>query len=259
MDFFRSADMDLFEISVPKDYAWEIMDTFGRLDSIHFVNLNKDSQVFTLVYAHKLKRCEEALRRIVDIIEREGQRFGLDMKRPKSIEAMQRALNNQSKLKKKAPQIIFDIIESDIARQAKLIADQKSREEDMHHEFISLVERKAILKVADQLLNKQHPLDGREDPEGDSGLRADDLNLSARENLAGISQLHVASYAGTILQSEKERLRKLVFRATRGTALTCFSDIVHPIVDYQGRKSNKAVYMVIYQEGEYFKGKVERL
>ena len=39
---------------------------------------------------------------------------------------------------------------------------------------------------------------------------------------------HGTHVAGTIETSEKDRLKKLLFRATRGKALTFFQDIVNP-------------------------------
>ncbi len=48
MSIFRSEDMALFEISIPKDNAWEIMDKMGMLKTMHFIDLNTKEQVFTL-------------------------------------------------------------------------------------------------------------------------------------------------------------------------------------------------------------------
>jgi len=42
MSIFRSEDMALFEISIPKDNAWEIMDKMGLLKTMHFIDLNKN-------------------------------------------------------------------------------------------------------------------------------------------------------------------------------------------------------------------------
>jgi V-type H+-transporting ATPase subunit a len=42
MDFFRSEDMALYEISVAKDNAWDIMSELGKLNCLHFIDLNKN-------------------------------------------------------------------------------------------------------------------------------------------------------------------------------------------------------------------------
>ncbi len=70
--------------------------------------------------------------------------------------------------------------------------------------------------------------------------------------------MSITHVAGTIEISEKDRLKKLLFRATRGKALTFFQDIIHnqpqgPGVGAQAAKNSKlkdkAVYIVVFQEG----------
>ena len=48
----RSKDMTLFQIRVPKDDAWDVMNVLGELDVAHFINLNKSEQPFNLPYAN---------------------------------------------------------------------------------------------------------------------------------------------------------------------------------------------------------------
>ena len=49
---------------MPKDDAWFIINEIGSLNSVHFVDLNKGEQSFSLQYASQLKRCDETMRRI---------------------------------------------------------------------------------------------------------------------------------------------------------------------------------------------------
>lgn len=56
--------MEMYQVTMPKDDAWYIMNEFGNLGSVHFIDLNKGEQTFTLPYANQIKRCDEGLRRI---------------------------------------------------------------------------------------------------------------------------------------------------------------------------------------------------
>ena len=56
--------MELYQVTMPKDDAWFIMNELGGLGSVHFIDLNKEEQAFHLPYANQIKRCDEALRRI---------------------------------------------------------------------------------------------------------------------------------------------------------------------------------------------------
>lgn len=55
------------------------------------------------------------------------------------------------------------------------------------------------------------------------------------------------------------RFKKLIFRTTRGNALTYFSDFPNPIEDYYGKKQWKTVYVVVFQEGDTLRDKITRI
>lgn len=64
MGLLRSEDMVLYEISIPKDNAWDVMNELGYLNIIHFIDLNESEQNFNLVYAGYVKRCEQTMKKI---------------------------------------------------------------------------------------------------------------------------------------------------------------------------------------------------
>lgn len=61
-----------------------------------------------------------------------------------------------------------------------------------------------------------------------------------------------APIVGTIQQSEEERLKKLIFRASRGKAYTQFFNLSEKIYDYYGRELNVSVYFVVFPLGSSF-------
>jgi hypothetical protein len=50
MGLFRSEDMQLYQLSIPKDDCWKIMNDFGELGLSHFLDLNADESPLTLPY-----------------------------------------------------------------------------------------------------------------------------------------------------------------------------------------------------------------
>ena len=258
MDFFRSADMDLYEISVPKDNAWEILDVLGELEICHILDLNKDQQVFTLVYANRLRRVNESLRMLNTILEDEAKKLNLKMVIPNDVKGLRNTLKKQTRFKNRSPQAVFEIIEEEIKKHCKLIGDQKEREEQMHHQALSLFEEKAVLKVVAKLLGQQQDIND-EEKKYDVDLRDNEDDFDAHEQLIQSSELKVTHLAGTINQQEKNRMQRMIFRATRGTAMTYFQDIERPFIDYNGTKSYKTVFVIIFQEGEYYREKLTRV
>jgi len=57
--------MALYQLTLAKDDAWDVMNTLGHLSAAHFINLNKAEQPFNLPYCNQIKRCEETEKRLL--------------------------------------------------------------------------------------------------------------------------------------------------------------------------------------------------
>ncbi len=99
MGLFRSEEMGLFSITIDKDSAWEVMTEMGKLDCLHFLDLNRHEQIFNRTYANLIRRCDEAERRI-RYIEHEARKFGLTLKKPRSVEQFLTDMEDLTKLKR---------------------------------------------------------------------------------------------------------------------------------------------------------------
>lgn len=42
--------MQLYQVTIPKDEAWDVMNQLGYLSLTHFIDLNKGEQPFNLPY-----------------------------------------------------------------------------------------------------------------------------------------------------------------------------------------------------------------
>ena len=74
--------------------------------------------------------------------------------------------------------------------------------------------------------------------------------------------MSVSYLAGTILKEDQDRLRKMVFRATRGKALTYFEDILGAdLKDYSGevRMQLRTVYVLVFQDGQTVRDKLTKV
>jgi len=73
--------------------------------------------------------------------------------------------------------------------------------------------------------------------------------------------ISIAYIAGTIEIEEKDRLKKLLFRATRGKALSYFREFELPRQRVKGHwiDKKKAVYIVVFQEGRQVRDKITRI
>ena len=130
MGFFRSEDMSLYEITIPKDNCWDIMNELGNLNNMHFIDLNRDEQVFNLLYTPFIKRCEETEKKI-EFIELECKRHGVPMYPPKSVDDFLNKLNTMRRIKKKSNNLFFEEIEKDIDAKEKFVQEQTRKEKDI--------------------------------------------------------------------------------------------------------------------------------
>jgi hypothetical protein len=58
--------------------------------------------------------------------------------------------------------------------------------------------------------------------------------------------INVDHVAGTINTEEVFRFKRLIFRATRGNAITHFQEFPRPIYDYYDNPMQKSVYVVLF-------------
>lgn len=72
----------------------------------------------------------------------------------------------------------------------------------------------------------------------------------------------ISYLAGTIMTDEILRFKKMVYRATRGKALTYFQEMAASgLHDYAGKQDNRqrSVYVIIFQEGATMRDKLIKI
>ena len=246
--------MDLYEITIPKDNSWEIMNKLGDIGCMHFINLNKEEQIFNLTFAPFIKRCEETEKRIT-FIEQECKRHHVPMKKPVSVQEFLINIGAMQENMKKAGNLFFESIEEEIRHKEKFVQEQTRKGKEIYDSFNLLFEYKTVLKKAGNIILER----GRGLVNEQAAIGSlNDENAKEAEQLisAGISVGHIA---GTINKDEEFRFKKLIFRSTRGNALCYFDDFRDPIKDFYGNPIIKSVYVVIFQEGGSIREKIMKI
>jgi V-type H+-transporting ATPase subunit a len=251
MGLFRSEDMALYEISIPKDNAWDIMNVLGKLNALHFIDLNVHEQPFNLTFAHWVKRCDDTLRRI-SFIKEECIRLNVTLQKPKDAQSFLENINAVYRNRKKSSSFYFEEIEQEVKSKEAFISEQINILKNLHDNLNHLVQYKTVLSKAASVIGGSRLM-------GDKSMSmssSSDLD-GVHESLIGIgSQISIGHIAGTILQEEQARFSRLIFRATRGNAMVCFRSFTKPVVDYLGKSYMKSVYIIIFQEGEFLRDRI---
>lgn len=123
LTIFRSEKMELYRLTIPKDEAWKVIESLGNKNVAHFVDLNKQEQLFNLPYAFRLKMCDETERRINYLINK-SKELKITVVRPKMNETAETVYERFAEFiqgieaiaadRRKAMHLLFDTIEQDI-------------------------------------------------------------------------------------------------------------------------------------------------
>jgi len=153
--------------------------------------------------------------------------------------------------------MFFESIEEDIKIKENFVQDQTRKSKEIHDSFTLLFEYKTVLIKADQILqiNARGLAVGVNNSGAEASLNSDE-NANPLIEHQGIAVGHIA---GTINKDEEFRFKKLIFRSTRGNALTYFDDFQQPIKDYYGNECHKSVYVVIFQDGSSIRDKILKI
>lgn len=156
------------------------------------------------------------------------------MNKPKSIESFLEALTAVKNSKKKAANLLFEEIEHDVADKEKFVLEQTEKLREMNESFYTMLDYEKVLQNVKVILpriqgggfNKINAQGGA--VEIDEEVKSNHVSINGgdlREReplLIDGDNVMIAHIAGTIEVDEKPRLKKLLFRATRGKALTFF-------------------------------------
>jgi len=133
----------------------------------------------------------------------------------------------EQKLNKSAD-MLFDAIEGEVRSSEDFVTKQRATIEEINR---NINWQKDYKQVIDFLMRMVHNLQGAMPA---SGGGRDGENPGAQENSSSLT-----FFAGTINHSETERMKKMLFRSTRGLALTHF-DL------YEQDGIEKSAYLVVF-------------
>jgi V-type H+-transporting ATPase subunit a len=259
MGIFRSEDMYFYKFTCFKDNAWKVIRELGKLNSLDFIDLNRTDQAFNLPYGNTLKRCEEVLRNLI-ILQSECNKLNVTLTAPESIDDFDKVISViEMEMKKKASSF-FDVIEDNVKNWAKFTTDNLESYSNIRENYYQLIMNKEVLKMANHKYREatevqqniiREAQDNEKDPKKESLLHAD-----VNENIYTISTTNVA---GVIDKVDTERLRRLIFRITRGKAICITEDIDAEILKSEKIDTPKTMYLVIFQSGDFLNHRIKSI
>lgn len=123
MDYFRSADMTLFQVTIPRDEIWKVIEAIGHLDIVHFMDLNRNElNANKLNFTNQIKRCDETERKIIYLLNK-CREYRILISKPASIANFKDNIKVIEDEKRKGRDLLFDAIEEEVNRNEKFIKE----------------------------------------------------------------------------------------------------------------------------------------
>lgn len=236
--------MELYRLIIPKDDAWKVIERLGFIEAAHFVDLNKDEQPYQLPFTIRIKLCDETEKRIRYLLNKCAE-FRIKIYRPTSAEAFMKQISEFKERRQKGDEMLFDDIEQEIVQKDSFVKNMVKQIEEMQAEINKLDDFQRILDFILEMLPfirvGSYPQKETAASINDSQIRSSlvDQEFYLNESERILQQISFSS--GTIHQEDKERLQKLLFRTTRGKALTYFCDFIQ-------NNHHKSVYIVVFPD-----------
>lgn len=144
MGFFRSELMKLYQITIPKDDAWNISQKLGDMDSCHFIDLNKNEQPFALPYTARIKLCDDTERRLIYLMN-ECKANRVRIRKPQSVEIFNNNIKAIRQQKKSAMDLLFDALDQDVREKEQFVTSQSKTIKEMQDNIHKMQDFKQVM------------------------------------------------------------------------------------------------------------------
>jgi V-type H+-transporting ATPase subunit a len=237
MGIFRSELMVHKQIRIPKDIAFDVMDKLGKMeDAVEFIDLTKDDLEAKKNFGGMIKRCDEMEKKILNfekICENYNEKF---VKYTSYVNFISDLENDERNRDKRFGSTYFDLIENEVLEDEKKITDLIESYAQISENLENLIEKKSVYDKACQLL-----LSGM-----DLG-QSQKMQFGHDEERQG-SQSDLNFIAGVIKAEDDLRMKRMIFRISKGRAIPTFFDLVTES-KINKTKIQKKIFTVFFQGG----------
>mmetsp|Transcript_8979 Transcript_8979/g.10301 ORF Transcript_8979/g.10301 Transcript_8979/m.10301 type:complete len:860 (+) Transcript_8979:48-2627(+) len=248
-EWFRSGEMEYISIVMHEHCAYRCMSRLGRLGTVQFTDLTPDLTAFQRRYINEVQRCDEMERKL-GFFESMLQKYEIEPRQSPQASVFLTKLEADSSGSARQSSMLEEM-ETLINGKESELQELNSFRENLQRDYNSQIELRYVLEKSRAFFDEADPetRGARNDPVGDTE------NGSVSQRLDGL-RFHFIT--GTILQEERARFERMVFRSTRGNCLMKFSEIENPIESDSGEDVKKTVFIIFYQ-APYVQVKINRI
>jgi len=199
------------KIRIPREIAHEIMRGLGNLkNSVEFEDLTKDDLEAKKNFSEMIKRCDEVKKKITDFTK-VCYDFHLPFNYYKTFEEFNKDINDDIKNRdKKFGSTYFDLIENEVIENDRKINELVDSHSQTRDNLVTLIEKKHVLLKAEELIKTNQDFSQFSDAEpGENGIKQ-------------VLGSNLSFMAGVINIENELKMKRMIFRISRGRAITAF-------------------------------------
>ena len=243
------------KIRIPKDSEVEVMEELGKMDeSIQFVDLNQNDYEQRKIYSNMILRCEEAIKKI-QYFENICTTYGETIIRYTTYQTFKIDLeNDMESIDKRYGSTYFDLIENEIGEDEKKLKELLESYKNITEQLDSLIEKKSVFDKSSQLMSSQQSnINFQKDSFSLTNNQTETIEtfLKNKNNIPLIPETDITDVnfiSGVIKAEDSMKLKRMIFRASRGRAIPTFFDLTIENKTLK-TKQEKKIFVVLYQGG----------
>ena len=224
------------KIRIPKESAIEVMEELGKLDDcIQFVDLNIRDFEERKNFGNLIERCDESLKNI-QMFENIVQLYEQTINRYKDYETFKLDLENDMRnIDRNIGSTYFDLIENETSENNRKLRELVESYNSINEQLNNLIEKKSVYDKSSELMlsqlntirvpKKQNIFNALESSQPvDQLLKMEETKkTSSLLDDYEVSELNFIS--GIIKAEDDMRMKRMVFRVSRGRAIPTFFDL----------------------------------
>lgn len=153
MSLFRSERMGYYQLIMPRENAWEILNDLGEANALQFVDRNPDDMAFSRPFAAQIKRCEE-IEAHLKSVESFMIRFNKKVARCSDTNAFLMNLRKFLATRNRSEISYLDEVEFEVNDKAKQLDEQIKTFDNLKLKFHKSLEYKAVLLKTKAILGE---------------------------------------------------------------------------------------------------------
>ena len=247
------------KIRIPKESAIEVMEELGKLDDcIQFVYLNTHDFEERKNFGNLIERCDESLKNI-QMFENMCELYEQKINKYKDYESFKVDLENDMRnMDKNIGSTYFDLLENEVAENNRKLRELVESYNLVNEQLTNLIEKKSVYDKSSELIlsqlntykvpKKQNIFDGLESPNSVEQMLKLEDNKKSNSLLDDYEVSELNFISGIIRAEDDMRMKRMVFRASRGRAIPTFFDLTMEDKLTQ-QKVEKKIFNIFIQGG----------